>query len=131
MYRGVLIAFQMAKHNILGRKGEEAAVDHLVSKGHRVLEKNWRFQGYEIDIISIDGEFIVFTEVKTRASIEWGYPEESIGKQRMRRMIRAASHYLKWNQVDRPARFDIVAVVWGKERFELDHIEDAFLSFPE
>ncbi len=119
----------MAEHNILGRKGEEAAMDHLVSKGHRVLEKNWRFHGYEIDIISLDGEFIVFTEVKTRASVEWGYPEESIGKQRMRRMIRAASHYLKLHQVDRPARFDIVAVVGNKGRFELDHIEDAFMPF--
>jgi len=64
----------MAEHNKLGRKGEEAAARHLTSNGHQLLERNWRFQGYEIDIISLHGEYIVFTEVKTRASTEWGYP---------------------------------------------------------
>lgn len=128
---GVSCAFGMAEHNILGWKGEEAAVNYLESKGHRVLERNWRSRGYEIDIISMDAGFIVFVEVKTRTSSAWGYPEEFIGKQRVRRMIRAASHYLKMHRVDHPARFDIVAVVWNNERFELEHIEDAFLSFPE
>ena len=47
----------------------------------------------------------------------------------MRRMIRAASHYLKLNSVDRPARFDIVSVVWNDKEFELDHIEERF-GFP-
>ncbi len=119
----------MAEHNKLGWKGEEAAVHYLVSKGHRVLEKNWKFQGYEIDIISLHSEFIVFTEVKTRSSIEWGYPEESVNKKRMQRMVRAANIYLKLHRVDNPARFDIVAVVWSRGQADIDHIEDAFLPF--
>lgn len=122
---------KMAKHNILGWKGEEAAADYLERKGHHILEKNWRFRGYEIDIISLSDEFIVFIEVKTRASTAWGDPEEAVGMQRMRRMVRAASHYLKKHRIDKPARFDIVAVLWDEKRFEMDHIEDAFLSFPE
>lgn len=116
----------MAEHNKLGRKGEEAAVHYLTSKGHQLLERNWRFQGYEVDIISLHGEFIVFTEVKTRSSIEWGYPEESVNQQRMRRLVRAANIYLKLHRVDNPARFDIVAVVWNGEQADIDHIEDAF-----
>ena len=53
----------MADHNELGRKGEEAAVKYLVSKGHRIVAQNWRFHGYEVDIISEDGAYIVFVEV--------------------------------------------------------------------
>jgi len=43
--------------------------------------------------------------------------------------VRAASHYLKKHRIDKPARFDIVAVLWDEKRFEMDHIEDAFLPF--
>ena len=119
----------MAKHNELGRKGEEAAVNCLKRKGHRVLERNWSFSGYEIDIISEYEEFIVFVEVKTRSSVEWGNPENAVTEQRMRRMIRAASHYLKINHIDKPARFDIVTVIGKEQNFEQEHIEDAFLPF--
>ncbi|MEN6323244.1 MAG: YraN family protein [Proteiniphilum sp.] len=119
----------MADHNELGWKGEEAAVNYLTSKGHRILVRNWRFNGYEVDIISEDGEYIVFVEVKTRTSLSWGNPEDSIGKQRMRRMIQAAGIYLKLNGIDKPARFDIVAVVSDRQQLELEHIEDAFLPF--
>lgn len=119
----------MAEHNVLGRKGEEAAVAYLEKKGHRIVERNWSFSGYEIDIVSEWEDFIVFTEVKTRTSTEWGDPGDAVNEHRMRRMVRAASHYLKKNQVDKPARFDIIAVIWNKHQFELDHIEDAFLPF--
>ncbi len=119
----------MAEHNELGRKGEEAAVDFLRKKGHRIVERNWSFSGYEIDIISAHEGFIVFVEVKTRTSVEWGDPEDFIGEHRMRRMIRAASHYLKKNRIDKPARFDIVSVTGNDRQFALEHIEDAFLPF--
>ena len=76
---GIVPAFDMAEHNILGQKGEQAAVKYLESKGHHVIERNWRSRGYEIDIISLDDEFIVFVEVKTRASTAWGNPEDFIG----------------------------------------------------
>ncbi len=119
----------MAEHNILGIKGEEKAESFLKSLGHRVVERNWTLHGYEIDIISVDKEFVVFTEVKTRESANWGNPEEAVGKQRMRRMINAASQYLKINQIDLPARFDVVSIVWNNGKYELEHFEDAFMAF--
>lgn len=119
----------MAEHNLLGTKGEVEAESHLELLGHRIIEKNWRNNGYEIDIISLDKGFIVFTEVKTRATANWGNPEEAVGKHRMRRMINAASQYLKLNQVDLPARFDIVSIVWNNGKYELEHFEDAFMAF--
>ncbi|MDD2328314.1 MAG: YraN family protein [bacterium] len=119
----------MAQHNELGRKGERAAVNYLESKGHHILEQNWRLHGYEIDIITTHGGYIVFVEVKTRASDQWGDPESFVGIQRMRRMIRAAHHYLLREQIDLPARFDIVSIIWEEEHCELEHIEDAFMAF--
>jgi len=119
----------MAEHNELGWKGEDAAVQFLRSKGHRILERNWTLFGYEIDIVSEHDEYIVFVEVKTRTSVEWGNPEDFVGKRRMRRMIDAANHYLIKNKIDKPARFDIVSIVWSENLFEIEHIEDAFLSF--
>ncbi len=119
----------MAGHNELGRKGEEAAVAFLKKKEYRIVERNWYFSGYEIDIISEDEEFIVFIEVKTRTSSEWGNPGDAVDERRMRRMIRAASHYLKIKRIDKPARFDIITVLGNERHFELEHIEDAFLPF--
>lgn len=119
----------MAQHNELGHKGEATAVTYLESKGHRILEKNWRLHGYEIDIITTCGGYIVFVEVKTRTSDQWGDPESFVGRQRMRRMIQGAHQYLLRERIDLPARFDIIAILWKGDRCELEHIEEAFMAF--
>lgn len=125
----VFVLYLMADHNDLGNKGEDKAVAFLKSKGYRIIERNWTFHGYEIDIIAEDSEFIIFTEVKTRATDVWGNPEDAVSRQRMRRMINSASHYLKINCIDKPARFDIIAIVWNEDKPVLEHFEDAFMAF--
>ncbi len=129
IYKVHFSEIEMAEHNLLGIKGEDLAVEYLKDKGHKIIERNWRFSGYEVDIISEHQEFIVFVEVKTRSTSHWGNPEEAIGKQRMRRMINGASNYLKLNNIDRPARFDIVAIIVSGEEKEIEYFEDAFLAF--
>jgi putative endonuclease len=119
----------MADHNELGWKGEDAAVKFLASKGHRIIERNWTFGGYEVDIVTEHEAFIVFVEVKTRTSDEWGNPEDFVTKQRMRRMIAAANHYLILHGIDKPTRFDIVSILWNEAHYKLEHIEDAFMAF--
>ena len=119
----------MAQHNELGKKGEEEAARYLKSKDYRIICRNWNFHGYEIDIIAENEEFIVFVEVKTRTSAQWGNPEDFVGKSRMRRMVDAADHYLIENDIDKPSRFDIIGMVWDGKHFELEHIDDAFLPF--
>lgn len=108
-------------------EGEEAAARFLESNGCRIVVRNWRFHGHEIDIVAEDDEFVVFVEVKTRTSAKWGDPEDFVGKTRIRRMVQAAHYYLTENGVDKPARFDIVGAVWNGKGFELHHIQDAFL----
>lgn len=119
----------MAEHNELGKKGEDAAAALLKSKNYIIVKRNWMFHGYEIDVIAENEEFIVFVEVKTRTSVQWGNPEDFVGKARMRRMIQAADHYLIEKNIEKPARFDIIGAVWNGRDFELEHIEDAFMAF--
>ena len=118
----------MARHNELGIKGEEAATAFLKDKGYRILERNWRMHRHEIDIVAEDDEYIVFVEVKTRTSREWGNPEDFINNVKIRRVVEAADLYLKYTNNDKSARFDIIAVVWDGVVFEIEHIDDAFMS---
>ena len=118
----------MAQHNELGKKGEQAASDFLKRKGYKILNRNWRKHRHEIDIVAEDEEFIVFVEVKTRTSREWGNPEDFIGAAKIRRIINAADLYLKFYDIDKSARFDIISAVWDGVAFEIEHIDDAFMS---
>ena len=63
-----------------GYTGEDIAVNFLISKGYKVLERNWRYRRNEIDIIAWHGSTLVFVEVKTRSSLECGHPREGIDK---------------------------------------------------
>ena len=118
----------MADHNELGKQGEIAAANFLRKKGYKVLKQNWRMHRHEIDIVAEDGEDIVFIEVKTRTSNQWGRPEDFIGKAKIRRIVEAADLYLQINDIDKPARFDIIASVWNGKGFDIEHIDDAFMS---
>lgn len=117
----------MAAHNQLGKDGEDAACRHLKQLGYAIRERNWRVERHEIDIIAENDEFIVFVEVKTRTSSQWGNPEDFISKTQMKRIVAAADFYLKEKDIEKDARFDVIAVVSSKGGFEIEHIDDAFL----
>ena len=112
----------MALHNILGHRGEELAVTFLKEKGYTVLERNWKLGDLETDIIAKQGDEIVFVEVKTRASLNWGAPEDAVDELRKRRMTAAANAYLKFHRLDNPFRFDIIAIVFNAHVQKIDHI---------
>lgn len=118
----------MAAHNDLGEQGERAAVNFLKNEGYKVVKQNWRMHRHEIDIVAEHKEFIVFVEVKTRTSRQWGNPEDFIGRTKVKRIVEAADLYLQINDIDKPARFDIISAIWNGEGFEIEHIDDAFMS---
>lgn len=118
----------MAEHNDLGKKGEEAAVNLLKQKGYEIIEQNWTYEKYEIDIIARNEEFIIFVEVKTRNSNYWGHPEDAVSKRKIKRIVEAADFYLKEFNIDLPARFDVIAAIWTGQKFEIEHIDDAFFA---
>jgi putative endonuclease len=77
----------------LGKKGEEIAERFLIQKGFKIIEKNYRIRGGEIDIVAIDGDTVVYVEVKTRTTDEFGYPEESITPRKIKFLVRTAKFY--------------------------------------
>ena len=120
----------MAYNNNLGKIGEEIAVRYLRFRGYSILQTNFRCRLGEIDIIGEDGEYIVFVEVKTRTSLLYGYPIESISNKKKNSIIKVAQTYVSFkNLINRNLRFDVVEVIVdnskdGKKQIRL--IKNAF-----
>jgi putative endonuclease len=113
----------------LGDRGENVAATYLESQGFRILERQHRGHYGEVDLIAIDGDTIVFVEVKTRATSVAGDPTEAVDRTKQRKITRSALAYLKlkgW--LERRARFDVVAILWdgGDGRPSLKHYRSAF-----
>lgn len=119
----------MASHNDLGKKGEELAFDYLIKKGYEILERNWFFRKAEIDIIARKGDILAIVEVKTRTSVEYGKPEAFVSQKKIQMTVSASSEYIIRNDLDVEARFDIISVVTNQYKTDIEHIEEAFLSF--
>lgn len=119
----------MARHNELGSKGEEIALKMLSNKGYTIIEKNWRFDKDEIDIIAKDGDELVIVEVKTRSTDFYGYPEDAVDSNKENFLIRATEAYLAETNQDIDSRFDIVAIIHNNKETKIHHIIDAF--YPE
>ncbi len=111
----------------LGRRGERDAERYLKRHGYRILGRNFRAAGAEIDLIAAEGETLVFVEVKARRGIGTGTPQEAVDGRKQRRIRRAAEIYVARTRAhDYPIRFDVVAIRMdgGEARFEL--LKDAF-----
>ena len=118
----------MAKHNILGNKGEKIAVDYLVGLGYEIIEVNWQKHKYEIDVIAKDEAEMVFVEVKTRATSFYGKPEEAITTFKQTHLINGAEFYLEENEIDLDSRFDVISIILNDKVEEIRHIKSAFYS---
>lgn len=116
----------MAQHNQLGKKGEEIAVRYLRSQNHKILEQNWRHEKDEIDIISLDGPFVVITEVKTRSTSFFGDPEDAVNDKKRRFLIRATEAYLEIKDIFKEVRYDIISIIIENKEERIRHIKDAF-----
>ncbi len=123
----------MSTKNI-GDRGEAIAAAYLESKGYRVLERQYRFERAEVDLVCFepapryeDGGELVFVEVKTRSGTGFGRPEEAVDAEKKRNMVRAAGAYLHENRMDgMPCRFDVIGIVLGRGKPEIEHFRDAF-----
>jgi putative endonuclease len=105
----------MRVKDAVGRYGEDLAADHLCAAGLQIIARNWRCPDGELDIIALDGEVLVFVEVKTRSSAAFGSPAEAVGHAKAARLRRLA---LRWLEEQRREsafwpllRFDVIAVV--------------------
>lgn len=109
-----------------GSMGEKLAKDHLLKQGYEILELNWRFKKYEVDIISKKDQTIVFVEVKTRKSNTFGEPELFVTRQKQNFLIAAANQYIIQNNIELESRFDIIAILQLNNNHTVKHLEAAF-----
>lgn len=110
-----------------GNLGEEKAVQYLLDNGYQVLATNWRFLKAEIDIIAKKGDWLVFVEVKTRATADFGNPEEFVSSRQQKLIINAAHEFIVKNDRDEEARFDIISIIAPNGKVQqVEHIENAF-----
>jgi putative endonuclease len=118
----------MSNAHALGKSGEEAAVAYLKKKRFQVLERGFRFRRGEIDIIARENDTLVFIEVKTRQSLEFGLPEESVTPLKQQQIRRLAEAYLATTHLcDIPCRFDIISLFYSpKDGYRIHHLRDAF-----
>jgi putative endonuclease len=110
----------------LGDDGEMIARAYLIREGYEIIETNWRYRKYEIDIISKKGQTMVFVEVKTRKNNTFGEPEVFVTKKKQNFLIAAANEYLIQKQIDLNSRFDVIAIVSQNNNQVVNHLQDAF-----
>jgi putative endonuclease len=96
---------------LLERSGEDRAAKYLAGRGYTILERNYTAPQGELDLIALDGDTLVFVEVKTRTSNAYGAPELAVDRRKQDCMIKAALGYLKYKRLHQmPCRFDVVAI---------------------
>lgn len=110
-----------------GRSGESIAAEYLNLIGYGIIERNLRIGRNEIDIVAIDGECLVFVEVKARRSRRFGSPAEAVGKVKLLGIRRAAGRYLNQSGSGRrftEFRIDVVTVEIDRprDRMTVDHL---------
>ena len=119
----------MARHNVLGKAGEDFAASYLEHAGYGIIERDWRQGSRDIDIVARteDGTTVVFVEVKTRSSDAIVRPEDAVDARKIRNLGRAADAYVKERAIWNELRFDLINIVGtAPENFRLEHIIDAF-----
>jgi putative endonuclease len=111
----------------LGAAGEACAVEHLLCRGLRILARNVRSGGVEIDVIAARGALVVFVEVKTRRSRHAGLPEEAVDARKQARLVAGASAWLREHPgVASRIRFDVISCEATPDGFQVRHLEGAF-----
>ncbi len=104
----------------LGKEKEELAAKFLMRQGMKIIEKNFSCKMGEVDLIGLDGEYLVFVEVKYRSKEICGYPQESVSKYKRRKICFVSNYYkmLKRYTENVPVRYDVVSILGNKIRWD-------------
>jgi putative endonuclease len=112
-----------------GTRSERAAARFLKRLGYRILARNYSCPHGELDLVGLDGKCIVFVEVRSTGGEDLTRPAASVGDAKQKRLTNLALHFLQQHRLlDRPARFDVLALSWpeGRRHPEIVHYPNAF-----
>ncbi|MGQ1891771.1 YraN family protein [Thermophagus sp. OGC60D27] len=122
----------MARHNELGKKGEEKAAAYLLDQGYIIVARNYRHLHYEVDIIAWDHDELVMVEVRTRTSEYHEHPRDTISPAKINAIVSAAEAFILEHELDCQTRFDVIC--WlpseDEDQWQMEHIVDAFRPSP-
>ncbi len=114
----------MNRNQEIGMLGERLAVKYLEKKEYIILERNYRCRQGEMDIIAKDNEEIVFIEVKTRTTINFGRPAEAVNYIKREHLQNIARYYLYTKKITKiPIRFDVIEIYLNKKEYAVNHIK--------
>lgn len=111
----------MKNTTLIGRDGEQKAVEFLEQNSYKIIKTNYKTRFGEIDIIAHDDKFLVFVEVKKRKSKKFGNPCEYVTFSKQQKIIKTASIFLSENNINLQPRFDIIEI-----SNDINHIINAF-----
>lgn len=118
----------MAHHINTGKTGECLAAEWLVRNGFTIIRRNWRHHRYEVDIIAGHKAVLHFIEVKTRRSLAFGNPEESVSKKKLGHVMEGAAGWLHRWPAYRRVQYDVLAITLQKSTSpEFVLFEDVYL----
>lgn len=115
----------MARKDVLGRTGEQLAVDHLVAAGYSIVDRNWRCTLGEIDIIARHGDATVVVEVKTRSGVAFGHPLDAVTPRKLARLRRLAAAWCEANPGAHRLRIDVIGITASGSGIVIDHVRQA------
>ena len=113
----------------IGKVGEDLAYTYLLNNNYKILDRNFSCRQGEIDIVSYDikNNEVVFVEVKTRTSFEYGFPSEAVNQAKQKHILNTAKYYLHcMNLEDSFVRFDVIEIVIDTRnvKYKLNHLKD-------
>jgi len=109
-----------------GDDGENLAAGYLEKLGYTILERQWKYERFEIDLIAEKDKTIVFVEVKTRFSNTYGEPWEAVNQAKRKKICASADAYIQQYDINHEPRFDIVSIIKSDKEFRIEHLEEAF-----
>lgn len=114
----------MYERHILGRKGENAAFEYLEKNGYTIIERNFKCRQGEIDIIALDKDYIVFVEIKSRTSNDYGLPSEAVTERKIKHILKSATYYLYKNHLENAnTRIDVIEVYVEDNNYRINHLK--------
>lgn len=126
--RGILGSF----NRVIGSFGEDLSIKYLINNGYFIIEKNYRNKLGEIDIICKKNNIIVFVEVKSRYTNNYGLPIESVTYSKQKQIIKISNLYIILNKYNNfNIRYDVIEVFFNgsNELFNINHVPDAFRTY--
>ncbi len=110
-----------------GARAEDLALQYLENHGLTLVTRNYHCRTGELDLIMREGDLLVFVEVRSRRSAQYGSPAESVTRAKQKKLLSAAASYLQRQGLDLPCRFDVVAILlWPGSDPHIEWIRDAF-----